>query len=857
MNRKNSLPRFNLIVFPTLLLLMFLIGGCSGGASPASPALTDSFQTDVNKNVAIMSTALDHEFLLQGNKIELDNAESFQGLKSRVVVFQKQGSKLFMLESPEGHTITPTSPLAIILAEFTIISEKNGWIWFDFNQGMSKIFTTSEMYISDAKGTNYQPSFTTATIRSSYLAEATASQLNQLNRLALRQAAQVEDSGGTLHSVEVRYYLYPYKKSETFKSTISPGITNTGFFEVMPQLESGGYTNVYAMKWDIDKMPITYYISADTPANYHQAVKDGVLYWNKALGKEIFVVEDAPVGVTAPNMDRNIIQWLNYDTAGSAYADIQADPRTGEILHAQIFMPSIFGVGNKKEAWRFLKSSPVGSPAKQIALINLTTPQICDLSSNDVVKNHIAALLASNASDAQILKSSQAIVQETVTHEVGHTMGLRHNFAGSLAVNYGVNKRENLYLNFLNGGTYIPVIPSSSVMDYHNSIEAALIINRYNTTQLPLPYDISAMRFLYNGTALDKTIPFCTDTDTDMIDCKRFDYGASPFEYAALDLNRNLSVDLLPVSLYLDLVTEVISSGTAVADLRPSPAEAAASLLKNKPLLLTPFTQSGLYSRALKKSFPGTLFKDVDKGMLRAEGIPFVKDDLAKWLGSNNYGITSLTQMFMIIDPTWKATWVTRFNQITNDPTFYNITDQNGTSREFTVAERTKLREIAGTFFDNLIYELVAADVTLLSAVTSPIDIVDDTAGIALLAAMNSTSNKYVTALTGTSLNSTVNSTALTLPRYMYSGEVRKAASRLMKNRAVSTALWWGVWETYTNQTTLTSYLDNVVLSAGGAFKSSVITGGFDTIITTDKPAYQWYQENLYILNKGFLYDPP
>lgn len=73
----------------------------------------------------------------------------------------------------------------------------------------------------------------------------------------------------------------------------------------------------------------------------------------------------------------------------------------------------------------------------------------------------------------------------------------------------------------------------------------------------------------------------------------------------------------------------------------------------------------------------------------------------------------------------------------------------------------------------------------------------------------------------------------------------------------ISTALWWGVWETYTNQTTLTSYLDNVVLSAGGAFKSSVITGGFDTIITTDKPAYQWYQENLYILNKGFLYDPP
>ena len=56
----------------------------------------------------------------------------------------------------------------------------------------------------------------------------------------------------------------------------------------------------------------------------------------------------------------------------------------------------------------------------------------------------MVALLANNASDAAILKSAQATVQETVAHEVGHTMGLRHNFAGSLAAEYKGSKREDL-----------------------------------------------------------------------------------------------------------------------------------------------------------------------------------------------------------------------------------------------------------------------------------------------------------------------------------------------------------------------------------------------------------------------------
>ncbi len=92
------------------------------------------------------------------------------------------------------------------------------------------------------------------------------------------------------------------------------------------------------MKFDSHK-PIVFALSAAIPDRYRQAMREGVLYWNKALGRPLLQVIDALDDVTAPSPRYNVIQWVGDGRFGST-SHIQDDPLTGEILHAHIFILS-------------------------------------------------------------------------------------------------------------------------------------------------------------------------------------------------------------------------------------------------------------------------------------------------------------------------------------------------------------------------------------------------------------------------------------------------------------------------------------------------------------------------------------
>jgi hypothetical protein len=91
----------------------------------------------------------------------------------------------------------------------------------------------------------------------------------------------------------------------------------------------------------------------------------------------------------------------------------------------------------------------------------------------------------------------EKVITHTVLHEVGHTLGLRHNFKGSLM--------------------------NDSVMDYSRDEDAAL-------RDTPGAYDVQAVQYLYGLSQAAPTLAFCTDQHT-VVDaaCDRFDATSDPF----------------------------------------------------------------------------------------------------------------------------------------------------------------------------------------------------------------------------------------------------------------------------------------------------------------------------------------
>lgn len=179
------------------------------------------------------------------------------------------------------------------------------------------------------------------------------------------------------------------------------------------------------------KQPITFWLDKNIPLKYRASVRQAVLEWNKAFEKIGFhnaiVVQQQSDSDSFNTMDARhaSVRWFTGADIGFAIGPSHADPRTGEILDADMGMSDVFARGARRQVSEDLRHMPTHRHDGTHCDYAQQAQQELDFGM-DLLE---ARGLAMDGPEAEAL--AQAYVKATMMHEVGHVLGLRHNFRAS------------------------------------------------------------------------------------------------------------------------------------------------------------------------------------------------------------------------------------------------------------------------------------------------------------------------------------------------------------------------------------------------------------------------------------------
>jgi hypothetical protein len=493
-----------------------------------------------------------------------------RSLGTRVVSFKAQNGKLFVFDTDSRKKLSDTFDPEVVVEAYPVVQ----YAPFDRLPGSSQF-----VLFDPAAGLN----------RFSILQDAFAGGSNpdKFNvELAFSQRYRSLTDGITFESVFTGYGNladpnnpggledHQYRSSGTLGMAIRRYEVTTGYTE-SPRLRIDGQ-DVYftgdprivpntgllaqgVVKWNVSAMrPINWVVGAEIDKlqadprfmgiDLYGAIAKGVTNWNSVFGFEALKVRKATPADSYADDDTNFIVVDLDPTFGAAFANWRSNPNNGEIRGASVYFNSLWA----EIADLIFEDDPALPPRTLTSLHTVERPKVPMLLWNGIGRSQDECMRwapiykgtgrPSESTDrplpipAATKLTRKAKIEQYITHvvlhEVGHTLGLRHNFKGSLKV----DAMKNIY--------------TSSVMEYVDDFDAIY-------ADKPQSFDIDAVKYLYGLSMTRPTDKFCNDSGVALDpDCATFDVSDDPYSKVWLPSYLSYLKD------YLDNKSTVSPNGT-------------------------------------------------------------------------------------------------------------------------------------------------------------------------------------------------------------------------------------------------------------------------------------------------------